>query len=99
VNTTKKRFANARDGYIGSARHFVQELEMAEARRPGEAYDSVGIFYTLVVSGFPAVTKARTQPMDGEVGARFPHADVSAKLDQWSGPGLPASANMAPFLG
>jgi hypothetical protein len=51
VNTTKKRFANARDGYIGSARHFVQELEMAEARRPGEAYDSVGIFYTLVVRG------------------------------------------------
>jgi Uncharacterized protein conserved in bacteria (DUF2188) len=30
VNTTKKRFANARDGYIGSVRHVVQEPDMAE---------------------------------------------------------------------
>ena len=30
ANTTKTRFANARDGYIGSAHHVVAEGEMAE---------------------------------------------------------------------
>ena len=30
MNTTKKRFANARDGYIGSATHGEEEGEMAE---------------------------------------------------------------------
>ena len=71
---------------------------MAEAAGRERAYDSVGIFYTLVVSGFPAVTKARTQPMDGEVGARFP-TQTSAQARSVVGPGLPASANMAPFVG
>jgi hypothetical protein len=30
VDTTEKRFANARDGYIGSAGHFAEETDMAD---------------------------------------------------------------------
>lgn len=40
LNTTKKRFTNARDGYIGSARHSLGEGDMAE-----------GFVHTLHING------------------------------------------------